>query len=194
MAIALVGRTGTEVNGTSKVFLQLLRGGGPGTITIDDPGQYDRLTAVVINADSSATRDKTINDWRWHHDFQAMSARVSADFDDPFVRSRRPLRNTHRTSIGADVTISFSDRMFVLNSRTVKLVAPNGRAVKAKLALTTGGRKTSAATGADKVVLRPSKRLRPRARYEVRLSRDLRDFGGNALRSSALTWSFVTKR
>ena len=46
----------------------------------------------------------------------------------------------------------------------------------------------------DKVVLTPSKPLRRHARYEVRLSRDLRDFGGNALRPSALTWSFVTGR
>ena len=194
MAIALVGRTGNEVNGTSKVFLQRLPGGGPGVVTIDDPGQYDRLTAVVINADTSAVRDKTFNDWRWRHDYQAMSARISTDFDTPFVKRRRPLRNTHRASTRARVTVSFSDRMFVLNSRTVKLVAPNGRSLKAKLALTTAGRKRSAATGADEVVLTPSKRLRPHTRYEVRLSRDLRDFGGNALRSSARTWSFVTKR
>jgi hypothetical protein len=44
------------------------------------------------------------------------------------------------------------------------------------------------------VVLTPAKPLRRRARYEVRLSRDLRDFGGNALRASALTWSFTTHR
>jgi hypothetical protein len=43
-------------------------------------------------------------------------------------------------------------------------------------------------------VLTPAKPLHKHTRYEVRLSSDLRDFGGNALRTSALTWSFVTRR
>jgi hypothetical protein len=43
-------------------------------------------------------------------------------------------------------------------------------------------------------VITPRARLRTGTRYRVRLSRDLRDFGGNALPSSDLNWSFVTKR
>jgi hypothetical protein len=46
----------------------------------------------------------------------------------------------------------------------------------------------------NKAVLTPAKPLRKNARYEVRLSRDLRDFGGNALRPQALAWSFTTHR
>jgi hypothetical protein len=194
MAIALIGRTDNEVNGTSREFLRLLPDGGPGTVTIDDPGQYDRLTAVLVNADTRATRDRRINDWRWRHDAQAINVRVSRNFTKPSVKARRPLRNTKRASTRARVTVAFSDRMYVLNSRTVKLIAPNGRAVKAKLALTTLGSRSRPIEGADKVVLTPSKRLRPRTRYEVRLSRDLRDFGGDPLPASALTWSFVTNR
>jgi hypothetical protein len=76
----------------------------------------------------------------------------------------------------------------------VKLVDSKGHMVNAKLALTTKGKKRRAAAGADTAVLTPSKPLRKRARYEVRLSRDLRDFGGNALPNAALTWSFVTRR
>jgi hypothetical protein len=194
MAIALVGRTGDEVAGTSKEFLQLLPYGGPGTITIDNPGQYDRLTAVVINADTSATRDTTISDWIWHRDGQGVSVRVSADFKVPWVTRRKPGRDARRTSTRAPVSISFSDRMFELTSKTVKLVEPSGRTVKSKLALTTDGRKSRAAAGANRVVLTPQTPLRANTRYKVRLSRDLRDFGGNALRPSALTWWFRTKR
>jgi hypothetical protein len=51
-----------------------------------------------------------------------------------------------------------------------------------------------AAAGADKIVLTPTKRLARGRRYKVELSRDLRDLGGNALRTSARTWSFTTKR
>jgi methionine-rich copper-binding protein CopC len=148
----------------------------------------------VINADTSATRDTTISDWIWHRDSQRITARVSADFIAPSVTNRRPRRNTHSASTRAHVSISFSDRMFELTSKTVKLVAPDGRSVSTKLALTTNGKKSGAAAGATRVVLTPRRRLRARTRYKVRLSRDLRDFGGNALPASALTWSFVTKR
>ena len=194
MAIALVGRTGDEVNGTAHEFLKLLPFGGPGTITIDNPGQYERLTGVVVNADTSATRDNTIGDWIYHRDSQSTIARVSADFTAPHVTHRRPLRGTRAASARARVTINFSDRMFALTTKTVKLVDSKGHMVNAKLALTTKGRKRRAAAGADTAVLTPSKPLRKRARYEVRLSRDLRDFGGNALPDAALTWSFVTRR
>jgi methionine-rich copper-binding protein CopC len=194
MAIALVGRTGDEVNGTAHEFLKLLPYGGPGTITIDNPGQYDRITGVVINADTSVKRDTTIDDWIYQRDSQSTSARVSADFTPPHVTHRRPLRGTHAASIHAHVTINFSDRMFMLTTKTVKLVDAKGHMVAAKLALTTKGKKRSAAAGADTAVLTPNKPLRRHARYEVRLSRDLRDFGGNPLPNAALTWSFVTRR
>jgi hypothetical protein len=84
--------------------------------------------------------------------------------------------------------------MFVLSTGSVKLVGPNGRSVKAKLSLSTKGRKSRAESGARKFVLRPLARLHKNTRYELRLSRDLRDYGGNALPSSALRFAFRTKR
>jgi hypothetical protein len=193
MAIALVGRVGDEVHGTAHEFAKLLPSGGPATITIDNPGQYDRITGVVVNADTSATRDRA-GEWIYHRDSQDVSARASADFRKPYVTHRRPLRGTHAASPHARVTISFSDRMFMLTTKTVKLVDAKGHSVRTRLALTTKGRKRRAGAGADKVVLTPAKPLRKHARYEVRLSGDLRDFGGNALRPSALRWSFTTHR
>jgi hypothetical protein len=193
MAIALVGRTGDEVNGTAHEFMKLLPYGGPQTITIDNPGQYDRITGLVINADTSATRD-SFGDWNYHRDSQSFSARVSNDFVAPHVTHRRPARGTRLASPRRHIEISFSDRMFQLTAKTVKLVDSQGHVVRTQLALTTNGRKRRAGAGANKVVLTPVKPMRTHSRYEVRLSRDLRDFGGNALRPQALTWSFTTHR
>jgi hypothetical protein len=195
MAIALVGRVGAEDSGQSTQFLKLLPNGGPGTITIDNPGQYDRLTAVVINADTSQSqRLADIGQWAWTKDDQRVNVRVSADNHAPRVTHRWPHVSERRASPRGHVSVSFSERMFELTTRSVKLVAPNGRSVKAKITLSTKGRKAYAGGGARKLVLVPAKPLQPRTRYEVRLSRDLTDFGGNTLPASSLNWAFRTRR
>jgi hypothetical protein len=195
MAIALVGRTGDEESGTASRFLKLLPNGGPATITIDNPGQYQRLTAVIVNADTSESRySRALGDWLWTKDRAPINARVSADFHAPRVTHRWPHPGTHGVSRYAHVSVTFSERMFELTTRTVRLVAPNGRSVKAKLALSTKGRRARVAGGARKFVLKPLGRLREGTRYELRLSRDLRDYGGNALPSSKLNFAFRTRR
>jgi hypothetical protein len=195
MAFAVVGRTGDEVNGQSHEFAKPLPNGGPGVITIENPGQYERLTAVVVNADTSQDGfSRQLQDWDWRKDGQAISARVSTDLLAPSVKRRAPIPGSHHTSTRTRVKVSFSERLFDLTSKSVRLVGPGGHSVKTKLGLSFKGRKTRTAAGADTVVLTPHTRLRNGKRYEVRLSRDLRDFGGNALPASALKWSFVTKR
>jgi hypothetical protein len=195
MAIGIVGRTGDEEHGTATQFLKMLPNGGPGTVTIDNPGQYERLTAVVVNADTSQSRfSQLAGDWLWEHDNQAINARVSDDFHAPRVTHRWPKPGTRRVSRYGHASVTFSERMFELTTNSVKLVAPNGRSVKAKLTLSTKGRKARAASGARKFVLKPLGRLRTNTRYELRLSRDLRDYGGNALPSSALQFAFRTRR
>lgn len=195
MAIAVVGRTGDEVNGTSTEFVKKLPNGGPGLITIENPGQYERLTAAVINADTSQDGySPQLRDWAWTKDAQAINARVSTDSTAPSVKSRAPQPGTHRASTRTRVKVKFSERMYELTSKTVRLVGPSGHSVKAKLGLSLKGRKSRTAKGGDTAILTPRGRLRRGTRYEVRLSRDLRDFGGNALPASALKWSFTTKR
>jgi hypothetical protein len=195
MAIAVVGRTGDEVNGTSTEFVKALPKGGPAILTIDNPSQYDRLTGVVINADTSQGGfSRQLQDWDWLRDSQSINARVSADSTPPSVTHRAPQAGARRASTRTRVVVGFSDRMFQLTPKTVRLVGPGGRSVKAKIGLTFKGRKSSSAAGANKIVLTPRAKLQRGKRYEVRLSRDLRDFGGNALPASALRWSFVTKR
>ena len=195
MAIAVIGRVGDEVNGSSQTFVKQLPNGGPGVMTIDNPGQYDRLTAAVINADTSQDGfSRQLQDWDWKKDSQRINARVSTDSTAPSVKVRSPRPGTHRASTRTRVKVSFTERMFELTTKSVRLIGPGGHSVKAKLALSSKGRKARAAAGADNVVLTPRSRLRRGTRYEVRLSRDLRDFGGNALPASSLKWSFVTKR
>src|SRR5207237_281351 len=77
MAIAVVGRVGDEVHGTAHEFLKLLPSGGPATITIDNPAQYERITGVVMNADTSATRDR-FGDWIYRRDSQGFSTRATS--------------------------------------------------------------------------------------------------------------------
>jgi hypothetical protein len=164
-------------------------------VTVDNPSQFSRLTAVVINADASADRySQILQDWLWKNDSEAINARVSADFTPPSVRRRSPKSGAHGSSTRSHVKVSFSDRMFTITRSTVRLIGPGGRTVKSKLRLTSTGRTTRSAAGADGLVLTPTEKLRRGARYSVRLSRDLRDFGGNALPATALRWSFVTKR
>jgi hypothetical protein len=70
--IALVGHQGDSL---SKV-LGVQPDGGQTSVTIDNPGRFDRITAVVVNADF-ATSGWNGQDWNWAHDQQAISLSVS---------------------------------------------------------------------------------------------------------------------
>ncbi len=50
-SIALVGRTGPADSGVVTSVFNYLGRGGRGTVEMPNPGSYDRLTAVVVNAD-----------------------------------------------------------------------------------------------------------------------------------------------
>ncbi len=50
-ALAIVTRTGPIKGGEVGISSRYLANGGRGAVTIRDPGSYDRVTAVVINAD-----------------------------------------------------------------------------------------------------------------------------------------------
>jgi hypothetical protein len=53
-AVALVGRTGSERHGRIVSRLRFKRGGGRMAVRLARPGRFRRLTAVVVNADTSA--------------------------------------------------------------------------------------------------------------------------------------------
>jgi len=52
--LALVGRIGSERGGRTVTRLDFSRGGGRLTVRLSDPGRFDRITAVAVNADGRA--------------------------------------------------------------------------------------------------------------------------------------------
>jgi hypothetical protein len=73
-ALALVGR---GANGTT-MALRELPTGGSGAVTLDGPSAYDRITAVVVNADASraAERKDASGQWAFARDRQQLTARL----------------------------------------------------------------------------------------------------------------------
>jgi hypothetical protein len=65
-ALALVGRLGSERRGHTVTRLDYSRGGGKLAVRLRDPGRYSRITAVLVNADSSADGFSARRlDWRY---------------------------------------------------------------------------------------------------------------------------------
>ena len=185
-AVALVGRIGDETNGTYISAITRMSKGGPGSVTLTDPGRFSRITAVLINGDGRTTGrfSRTLQDWEWKGDGVSVIARASTDYTPPKVRKRSPGARQTGVSRRPVVKVQFSERMMNVGTRTVLLLAPGGHKVKAKVKLRSG----------RKLQIKPSKRLRAGTRYTVRLSRDVEDLGANQLPSSARTWSFRTGR
>lgn len=60
--LALVGRSGPRDAGVVEIVTSYMRRGGEGTVRLDDVGRFDRVTAVIINADGrvrGSSRDYT---------------------------------------------------------------------------------------------------------------------------------------
>jgi hypothetical protein len=188
MALALVGRTGDETSGNFTVRLKRLPRGGTGTVTLANPGQYTRITAVLINADArtSGRFSNTLQDWIWSGDNVPFNARVSTDFTAPRVVHRSPVPHSSGVSRRAPVKVRFSERLIGLGSTTAVLTDRRGHKVSAKVA-------PSSHIGRS-LVIRPRHRLRAHQRYTVRLSSVIEDLGGNKLPAASRRWSFTTAR
>jgi hypothetical protein len=52
-AVALVGRVGGERHGRVNSRLNFKRQGGPMSVRLSHPGRFSRITAVLINADTT---------------------------------------------------------------------------------------------------------------------------------------------
>ncbi len=64
--LALVGRIGSERRGRTVTHFDFSRGGGRLAVRLGDPGRYSRITAVVVNADASASGFSARRlDWRY---------------------------------------------------------------------------------------------------------------------------------
>jgi len=64
--VALIGRIGSERGGHTVAHLRYKRRGGRLTVRLADPGRFDRVTAVVVNADGRAHGFNARRlDWRY---------------------------------------------------------------------------------------------------------------------------------
>jgi hypothetical protein len=64
--LALVGRIGSERHGHTVKAVEYAEAGGGLTATLPDPGRFQRITAVVVNADASAAGYSARHlDWRY---------------------------------------------------------------------------------------------------------------------------------
>jgi hypothetical protein len=81
--------------------------------------------------------------------------------------------------------MTFDEGVAGISTRSLRLLAPGGRTVRATLSQSRNGRI---------VTIRPATRLAAGRRYTVKLSADVTDGGGNRLRSAHRTWRFTTGR
>jgi hypothetical protein len=64
--LALVGRIGSERHGRTVKRIDFAAGGGPLSVTLPDPGRFQRITAVIVNADASVAGYSARHlDWRY---------------------------------------------------------------------------------------------------------------------------------
>lgn len=77
-AVALVGRTGGDADGSLTTRIGRAPAGGVARARIDDPSQFARLTAVVVNSDATQLGfDQATQDWIFR-DAQPVTASVDA--------------------------------------------------------------------------------------------------------------------
>jgi hypothetical protein len=80
-AIALVGRSGAAAGGAMTQAVTPLPSGGRGTAVLQNPAQFARITAVIVNADPSYSGFAG-GDWTWTKDDAAIELSVTAAVPD----------------------------------------------------------------------------------------------------------------
>ena len=75
--IALVGRTGDELGGSAATAVKDYPRGGSKFVTLNNPGQFSRITAVIANSDATQRGfNEQANDWFWTKDRQRIVLEV----------------------------------------------------------------------------------------------------------------------
>ncbi len=199
-ALALVGRTGPDTAGASAQRLTMLPAGGSGRVELPDAPTFDRITAVVINADASLSGGAP-GAWSYARNGQTFTAAVTttppppppppapppepqpaADTTPPRVRialGRQRLRTVLRTGLRVPVTC---DEPCTITATTT-LPSRDARRLRLRgtLARSTG-RRTTPGTARLRVKLNRAARSRLARRRTVKLSLAVRvaDAAGNA--------------
>jgi hypothetical protein len=74
--VALVAREGDALSGAVTQKLRFLSRGGHGSVTLSDPGRFERITAVLVNADDRVNGFDG-SDWVYTRDNSGFEARLS---------------------------------------------------------------------------------------------------------------------
>jgi hypothetical protein len=197
--LALVGRTGGDpAAGTVTTALQRLPDGGPGGVTLPNPGAYGRITAVLVNADVEQSGwSGSQQDWIWNRDDQpfqnvrvvaagtspASSPSTGPSSVAPRLRSRIALRSPQR--LAAVLARGVLARVSCNQACRVRVELRLGRrtARRLRLPLVVGSRVTDLSRAGSRLVrVRLSRRARAtlRGRRGVRLTVRMRASGGSA--------------
>ncbi|MEA2458629.1 MAG: hypothetical protein QOC95_1601 [Thermoleophilaceae bacterium] len=180
-ALALVGRTGGPIGGTSTLTVRELPKGGSGTVTVADPSRFSRLTAVLVNSDAvikGAAQDT--GDFIYAHNRQPFYARVSTDLIGPHVSRFSPRNGARAAARTGRVKVVFDEPVLGVDLDTLRVVASNGRAVPGRVTFTAG---TRVATFV------PRRPLGQGRHYRVRVGAPITDTTANPLHPES--WSFT---
>jgi hypothetical protein len=181
-AVALVGRTGASPGGRATVVLKRLPAGGIGTVSLNNPARFTRITGVLVNSDVKVRGfSSTLGDWVFKRDAQLLGTRVSTDFKPPRVKARSPRPGASRVSQGTSIRARFSEKVLGVSSKSFQLFVSGGGRVPARVAL--HGRVAT---------LVPKRALRAHTRYRVRFGSAIGDTAFNRLAASP-AWEFRTR-
>ncbi|MFL5885320.1 MAG: Ig-like domain-containing protein [Thermoleophilaceae bacterium] len=176
-AIALVGRTGDDINGTPTIALKRLPKGGDGSVVLDNAPSFSRITVVLVNADATqAGFSNALGDWVFKRDGEQVFARVSTDFTAPTLRKRSGSRTK--------VKLQFSEAVGNVSSRTISLLGPGGHHVRARVHYD---------SRSHRVTITPTRSLHGGTRYTVHIGGGIVDNGGNLLPQSQRQFTFTAR-
>ena len=74
--LALVAREGDPLTGAVTKKARYLGHGAKGSVSLSNPGRFDRITAVVVNADDRV-KGFIRNDWSYSRDGASFQARLA---------------------------------------------------------------------------------------------------------------------
>jgi len=183
-AIGLVGRAGPSSGGAETVQMAELVHGGRGAVTLTNPGAFARLTAVVVNADSSEQGySLRAVDWLFSKNNEPYGARVTTDFTAPRLRIRSPRPGTRNVGTSPRIAITFTKPVFGVSARSVRLIGPGNHGVQLRVRFNAGSRTAT---------LVPAHGLHRGVRYRIKLLATITDTDLNPL--AAVSWTFSTRR
>jgi hypothetical protein len=165
--LALVGRTGGQPGGTLLTAQRFLGNGGRGVVTLQNPGDLTRLSAVVVNADTKHGHfSQTLGDYPFRRDHQRFYAHVSTDFTAPHVKGG--------TAGPHQVTVNFSEPVLGVSAHSLRIAG-----VSAKVKFKPGTRKAT---------IVPRHAFKSGRRYHVVLTSAITDLTLNRLHPVELTF------